>query len=94
MTEIDNILKQLQPVLKQFEISKKALDQISVDLIRKLPSDKRAGANAIMRRARKGKVDVNEIINFAGNMRKEDEESLKKSVEMVHKKEEEVNGKK
>ena len=87
------MLKQLRVGLKGLDTAQKALGQITNQLIDKLPEDKRKEANALISKAKKGEVDVGELMNFAGSIREVDKEDLKKNVQRVKKKKKEVSKK-
>lgn len=93
MSNLDSMLKQLRTGLREMDKAKAVQDQLVGELISKLPEDKRKEANLLLSKARKGKANINEIMNFAGNMRKEDKEDLKKSVEKVTQKADDLKDK-
>ena len=88
------MLKRLRVALKQLDIAKKAQKQMSVQLIDSLPEDKRSEASELFSKAKKGQVDISELMAFAGNISAKDKEELKKNVEKVNDKAEEVGVKK
>ena len=90
MSDSVNMLKQLKIGLKQLGTAKKALDQLSGELINKLPEDKRKEASKLFQKAKTGKMDVNEFLSFAGNMNKKDEQKIKEGAERVDGKKKEV----
>lgn len=80
------MLKQLKTSLKALDTAKKAQYKMVGDLIGKLPDDKKKQANDLIKKARKGTVDMSELMAFAIDIRKADQEDLKKSVKRVKKK--------
>lgn len=87
------MLKQLRTSLKQLEKAKKIQDKILGEQIAKLPEDKRKQANDLLNKARKGNINLGEMMAFTSGIRDIDKEEIEKSVERANEKKKEVTGK-
>ena len=87
------MLKQLRTSLKALDQAEKVQDKILNDLITKLPDDKRKLANDLISRARKGNVDMSEMMAFTSGIRDIDKKDIKKSVKRANAKKKEVTEK-
>ncbi len=90
MSNIKQMLKQLETGVKQMEIAKQAQEHLFGELVSELPADKKAEALGLFSDAKKGKVDMSRFTKFAGDLSKEDKETMEKAVQKVDNKAEEV----
>ncbi len=74
------MLKQLRASLKGLEEAKKVQGKMVGELISQLPEDKRKAANKLVADAKKGKMDINAMMNFAKGVRGLDREEFEKTV--------------
>lgn len=87
------MLKQLRTSLKALDQAEKVQDKILNDLITKLPDDKRKLANDLISKARKGNVDISEMMAFTSGIRDIDKKDIKKAVKRANAKKKEVTEK-
>lgn len=75
------ILKQLKTSLKGLKTAEAALDQMTNQMIEQLPDDKKAEAVKLISNARKGKVNVGQMMKFADGVRDIDKDKFQEAVE-------------
>lgn len=85
-----DMIKRLRTALKQLDGVKKMQNEMAVDVISKLPEDKRNEANELLSKAKKGKLDPVELMNFAkgaaGASKKEFDKNVEEAFERINKK--------
>lgn len=88
------MLKQLRTSLRSLNAAQATQKKMVDQLIEALPDDKKKEAIRLINKARKGKVDVGEMMTFASGVRDIDENKLRKDtekgVEQVAKKKKDV----
>ena len=77
---IENMLTQLQNSLKELEKTKKIHEQVMNNMINKLPTDKKRSALSLLIKAKKGKVSINEILNFTGKISDKDKKDMEENI--------------
>ena len=87
------MLEQLSSGLKEMDKANKILDQVTSELVSELPEHKRAEASSLLSRAKKGKIDISELMTFAKDIKQEEKEGMKKSAEKVVSKAESIKKK-
>lgn len=92
-----DMLKTLRTSLKSLEEAKKIQDNLVNELIEHLPDDKKKEAVALINKARKGKVDASQMMNFAKGVRdinkEEFEKKVKEAIDNINKKKSSVKKK-
>ena len=84
---IEEMLKQLEKSLIELEKTNKIQDQLMSTVISQLPKDKKHSLLLLFEKAKKGKIGINEILNFAGKIPDKD----KKDIETILKKADDLN---
>lgn len=74
------MINQLKQSLDELNKSLKIQDDMVLELVKKLPEDKRKHANQLIRKAKAGKLNINEVLNFAGKISKKDKEDIENAV--------------
>ena len=77
----ESMLKQLKTGLKSLKTAEAALDQMTNQMIEQLPGDKKKEASTLISNAKKGKVDVGQMMKFADGVRDIDKEKFQEAVE-------------
>jgi len=88
---LDDSLKQLKPLVKMQE-------QITGELISQLPDDKKIEAMSLLGEAKKGKLDMQKLVEFGRTLKdvqnKDFEEKMEKAVDKINKKRAQMSKKK
>lgn len=89
------MVKRLKDSLKSLKIAKEAQNQMANELIDQLPEDKKKEAVALISKAKKGKMDMGELMNFSQGVRdinkKEFDRVVKEGMDRANNKKEEVS---
>lgn len=89
-----DMLKTLRTSLKSLKEAQKIQDNLVNELVEYLPENKKKEAVALINKARKGKVDASEMMNFAKGVRdinkEEFEKNVKDAISNIDKKKKEV----
>ena len=94
----ESMLRQLRAGLKSLKVAEAAQNQMVDQMIEALPEDKKKEAIRLINQAKKGKVDVGEMMNFASDVRdldkKKFQETVEKAVEKIEQKKKDAAKKK
>lgn len=87
------MLKQLKSSLKELDRVKKIHSKILDDHIGKLPDDKKKQAIDLVNKARKGKLDLGDMMAFTSDLKPAEKQKVKKTVKRANTKKKEVTRK-
>lgn len=81
---IEDMLKQLETSMIELEKAEKIQSQLMNTAISRMPESKKRHALLLFEKAKKGKVGINEIMNFAGNIPDKDKKDIETTLKKAH----------
>ena len=90
MTDTKKMMKQLQTGLKELKKAQGIQEKLTNDLISNLPEDIRKEAIILLNKAKKGKANISEVMDFAKKNSKGNNADLNDAAERARKKEEDL----
>ena len=81
---IDDMLTQLQSSLVELDKAKKIHKHVLNNMISQLPKDKKRSALSLLEKAKKGKVSIDEILSFTGNISEKDKKDIEENIKKAN----------